>query len=77
MPVDTLDDVARRVSDLMDSDVPSSRIILIEEHPDHPGHLSLEPLDETARGMFYGEYRDWMSFESALAAEMWPPPVCK
>lgn len=61
MPVETLDDVEKRVTDLLDSDVPASRIILIEEHPEHPGNLSLEPLDETARGMFYTHYQDWMS----------------
>lgn len=61
MPVDTLDDVEKRVADLLDSAVPPARIILVEEHPDYPGHLGLEPLDETARGLFYGEHRDWMS----------------
>ena len=61
MPVDTLDDVEKRVADLLDSAIPASRIILIEEHPDYPGHLSLEPLDTTSRGLFYGEHRDWMS----------------
>lgn len=61
MPVDTLDDVEKRVADLLDSGVPAARIILVEEHPDYPGHLGLEPLDETARGLFYHEYRDWMS----------------
>jgi hypothetical protein len=56
-----LDDVERRVADLLDSGVPASRIVLVEEHPEYPGYLNLEPLDENARGMFYNEYREWMS----------------
>lgn len=58
---ETLGDVEGRVRDLLDSAIPASRIILAEEHPDYPGYLSLEPLDETARGLFYGSYSDWMS----------------
>lgn len=61
MPVETLDDVEKRVADLLNAAVSAARIILIEEHPDYPGHLGLEPLDDTARGLFYGEYGDWMS----------------
>lgn len=61
MPVETLDNVEKRVADLLDSAVPAARIILVEEHPDYPGHLGLEPFDETARGLFYGQYSDWMS----------------
>lgn len=61
MPVETLDDVEKRVADLLDSAVSAARIILVEEHPDYPGHLGLEPLDETARGLFYAQYSDWMS----------------
>lgn len=61
MPLPTLDDVEKRVTDLLDSAVPPSRIILVEEHPEYRGYLQFEPLDETARGMFYGEYQDWMS----------------
>lgn len=61
MAVETLDDVTRRVTDLLDSAIPPSRIILIEEHPDYPGYLNVEPLDDTARGLFYSRYHDWMS----------------
>jgi hypothetical protein len=61
MAVETLDDVEKRVTDLLDSDVPAARIILIEEHPDYPGYLNLEPLDPDARGLFYARSRDWMS----------------
>jgi hypothetical protein len=59
--VDTLDQVEKRVADLLDSGITPARIILVEEHPDYPGYLSFEPLDQDARGMFYGEYQDWMS----------------
>jgi hypothetical protein len=59
--VEALDQVEKRVADLLDSGIPPARIILIEEHPEYPGYLSLEPLDETARGVFYGGYTDWMS----------------
>jgi hypothetical protein len=61
MPVQPLDDVEKRVQDLLDSAVPASRIILVEEHPDYHGYLNFEPLDDTSRGLFYNEYRDWMS----------------
>ena len=61
MPLPTLDDVEKRVSDLLDSAVPPARIILVEEHPEYRGYLQFEPLDATARGLFYGEYTDWMS----------------
>ena len=61
MSLPTLDDVEKRVADLLDSGIPPARIILIEEHHSYPGYLSLEPLDETARGVFYGGYTDWMS----------------
>lgn len=61
MVVDTLDDVEKRVTDLLDSAVPGSRIVLIEEHPDYPGYLNFEPLDDTARGQLYGQYDAWMS----------------
>jgi hypothetical protein len=61
MSLPTLDDVEKRVADLLDSGIPTARIILVEEHPDYPGYLSFEPLDDTARGLFYGSYRDWMS----------------
>lgn len=61
MLVETLEDVERRVADLLDSAIPPARIILIEEHPSYPGYLSFEPLDDTARGLFYGSYADWMS----------------
>ena len=61
MSVETLDSVEKRVADLLDSGIPPARIILIEEHPEYPGYLQYEPLDESARGMFYGEYTDWMS----------------
>lgn len=61
MPVETLDDVERRVADLLDSAVPAARIVLVEEHPEYPGYLSFEPLDTAARGLFYSTYSDWMS----------------
>lgn len=61
MSLPTLDDVERRIVDLLDSAIPPSRIILVEEHPDYPGHLQFDPLDETARGLFYDEHSDWMS----------------
>lgn len=61
MPVETLNDVEKRVTDLLDSAVPPARIILVEEHPEYRGYLQFEPLDETARGLFYGSYTDWMS----------------
>lgn len=61
MVIETLDDVERRVADLLDSAIPPSRIILVEEHRDYPGYLNFEPLDDTARGLFYHEYQDWMS----------------
>lgn len=61
MPSPTLDDVEKRVSDLLDSAIPPARIILVEEHPEYPGYLQFEPLDEAARGMLYGSYTDWMS----------------
>lgn len=61
MTVDTIDDVERRVADLLDSAIPPSRIILVEEHPQYPGYLQFEPLDENARGLFYGEHHEWMS----------------
>jgi len=61
MTVEALDDVETRVRDLLDSAVPPARIILIEEHPEYPGYLNFEPLDDTARGLFYTEYQDWMS----------------
>ena len=61
MAIEALDDVEARVRDLLDSAIPAARIILVEEHPDFPGYLNFEPLDDTARGMFYAEYKDWMS----------------
>jgi superfamily II DNA or RNA helicase len=61
MPSPTLDDVEQRVSDLLDSAIPPSRIILVEEHPEYRGYLQFEPLDESARGLFYGTYPEWMS----------------
>jgi hypothetical protein len=61
MPMETLDGVERRVTNLLDSGIPASRIICIEEHPDYPGYLCAEPLDETSRGLFYQGYGEWMS----------------
>lgn len=61
MPPTTLDAVEQHITNLLDSAVPSSKIILIEEHGDYPGHLSMEPLDETARTLFYDRYSGWMS----------------
>jgi hypothetical protein len=61
MSVETLDEVEKCVTDLLDSGIPPARIILVEEHPDYPGYLLFEPLDATARGLFYGQYHDWMS----------------
>ena len=58
---ETLDDVQRRIADLLDSAVPGARIILIEEHPDYPGYLNFEPLEDSARGLFYSRYSEWMS----------------
>ncbi len=59
--METLESVEQRVADLLDSAIPPSRIILVEEHPEHQGHLQFEPLDEAARGLFYGSYPEWMS----------------
>ena len=61
MTVDTLDDIERHVVDLLEMGVPLARIVMIEEHPFYTGHLGFEPLDETARGLFYQEYGEWMS----------------
>jgi hypothetical protein len=61
MTAQTLDNVEQQVTALLDNNTPPSRIILIEEHPHYPGYLLFEPLDETARGMFYAQYHDWMS----------------
>lgn len=61
MAVDTLESVERKIADLLDADTPSCRIILIEEHPNYPGYLSLEPLDEHSRGQFYNDNSDWLS----------------
>ena len=55
---ETLDDVQRRIADLLDSAVPGARIILIEEHPDYPGYLNFEPLEDSARGLFYSRYSE-------------------
>jgi hypothetical protein len=61
MVIEPLAAVESRVRDLLDSAIPPARIILVEEHPEYPGYLNFEPLDDTARGMLYAEYRDWMS----------------
>jgi hypothetical protein len=61
MTVEALDLVEKRVADLLDSGIPPARIILVEEHPDYPGYLLFEPLDAASRGLFYGQYHDWMS----------------
>lgn len=56
-----LDDVERHVRGLLDSGVPAARVVLIEEHPEYPGHLLFEPLDASARGLLYDAHQDWMS----------------
>jgi len=61
MTVENLDQVERHVTDLLDSGIPPTRIILVEEHPEYPGYLLFEPLDADSRGLFYNHYRDWMS----------------
>lgn len=61
MSLPTLDDVEKRVADLLDSGVSPARIILVEEHPDYRGYLQFEPLDAPARGLFYSQYQGWMS----------------
>lgn len=61
MSLPTLDDVEKRVADLLDSGVSPARIILVEEHPDYHGYLQFEPLDAPARGLFYSQYQGWMS----------------
>lgn len=61
MAIDTLEEVERQTLNLIESGIPGSRIILIEEHPDYPGYLSFEPLDASSRGLFYGQYSEWMS----------------
>ena len=57
----TLDDTERQVGALLDVGIPASKIVLVEEHPDFRGYLQFEPFDVNARGLFYGEYREWMS----------------
>lgn len=58
---DTLDDVERRLLAMIDGGTPAERIVLVQDHPEWPGNLLFEPLHETARGLLYGEYHDWMS----------------
>ena len=57
----TLDATERDVIALLDSGVPESRIILVDQHPDYPDNLSFEPLDETSRGLFLERHKDWVS----------------
>lgn len=61
MPSPTLDDVEQQVTNLLDSAVPPARIILIEEHPEYPGNLVFEPLDENSRDLFVTEHQGWVS----------------
>lgn len=61
MTTEALGDLECRVRGLLDSGIPAARIILVEEHPEYPGHLSFEPLDADSRGLFYSEHADWMS----------------
>lgn len=62
MTMETLDDVEEHLLRLIhDGCVPPGRIVLVQEHPQHPGHLLFEPLEEDARGLLYAEYHDWMS----------------
>jgi len=62
MTMETLDDVEEHLLRLIhDGCVPPGRIVLVQEHPRHPGHLLFEPLEEDARGLLYAEYHDWMS----------------
>ena len=61
MSVDTLESIEDQIAAALADGVPAARIVLVEEHPDYTGHLQFEPLDETARGLLYGQYSDWMS----------------
>lgn len=61
MTVDALESVEHGITAALADGVPASRIVLVEEHPEYRGHLQFEPLDETARGLLYGSYGDWMS----------------
>lgn len=57
----TLDATERDVIALLDSGVPESHIILVDQHPDYPDNLSFEPLNETSRGLFLERHKDWVS----------------
>lgn len=83
---EALDEVESRVLALLDGGVPAGRVILVEEHPGHPGTLLFEPLDGDRRGDFYRGHRDWVSrhlvlnelhlteaFLGRLAAGGWHP----
>ena len=84
--VEALDEVESRVRSLLDGGVQPGRVVLVQEHPEYPGNLLFEPLDEDFRGLLYGEYHEWMSrhlilnelhladtFCARLEAEGWHP----
>lgn len=61
MTTQNLAEVERKALNLIESGIPPSRIILVEEHPEYPGYLSFEPLDADSRGLLYAQYSEWMS----------------
>ena len=54
-------DIEKAALTLLDQGVPSDRIVIFGDHPEHPNYLHVEPLDEDTRDDFYAQYRDWMS----------------
>lgn len=56
-----VEDVETSARDLISHGVDPAMIVIFGDHPEYPNYLHVEPLALEARGLFYQNYKDWMS----------------
>lgn len=69
-------DVAQAIDDALNIPVHPDSIVLVREHPEHPGYLLFDVGDDNAQ-QFYSTYREWMSRYLALNELFLLQPFCE